>query len=88
MVEANDLKATIEADIKNNNVMVYSKSYCPHAGATKTLLKQKGINAKIIELDNVDNGAAIQQMLKEITGQGTVPNVFIKGEHIGGNSDL
>lgn len=43
------------------------------------------IDAKVIELDEVDNGAAIQDALKTLTGQRTVPNVFIKGEHLGGN---
>lgn len=35
-----------------------------------------------------DDGSAIQAALSDITGQSTVPNIFIKQEHIGGNSDL
>merc|ERR1719191_248621 len=88
MVEGSDLKTTIQAEIDGNNVMVYSKSYCPFAKQTKDLLSNKGINAKIVELDQVANGADIQNTLKEMTGQSTVPNVFIKGKHIGGNSDI
>ena len=88
MVDATDLKATIQAEIDGNNVMVYSKSYCPFAKQTKDLFKSKGIDAKIVELDQVGNGQDIQNKLKEMTGQGTVPNVFIKGKHIGGNSDV
>jgi glutaredoxin 3 len=34
------------------------------------------------------DGAEIQAALKEISSQGTVPNVFIDKKHIGGNSDL
>ncbi len=34
------------------------------------------------------DGSAIQSALLEITGQRTVPNIFIGKEHIGGNSDL
>lgn len=30
----------------------------------------------------------MQDALNEITGQRTVPNIFIKQQHIGGNSDL
>jgi glutaredoxin 3 len=37
---------------------------------------------------DVDDGAAIQNALKEINGQTSVPNIYIKKEHIGGNSDL
>lgn len=35
-----------------------------------------------------DDGSAIQATLKEMTGQSTVPNIFINKQHIGGNSDL
>ena len=34
-----------------------------------------------------DNGTTIHEKLKEITGQNTVPNVFIRGKHIGGADD-
>jgi len=30
-----------------------------------------------------ENGAAIQAALAEMTGQRTVPNVFIGGQHVG-----
>lgn len=36
----------------------------------------------------MDDGAEIQEALLELTGQRTVPNVFIGGQHIGGNSDV
>ncbi len=44
-----------------------------------------GVKAKIIELDTMSNGSDIQAALAEFTGQRTVPNVFIKGKHVGGN---
>lgn len=36
----------------------------------------------------LDDGAAIQDALAEITSQRSVPNIFINHQHIGGNSDL
>lgn len=36
----------------------------------------------------IDDGKAIQEALQEISGQRTVPNVWIAKQHIGGNSDL
>lgn len=45
------------------------------------------INATIHELNKMEDGPDIQQALLELTGQRTVPNVFIKGNHIGGNDD-
>lgn len=36
----------------------------------------------------IDDGAAIQDVLEEMTHQRSVPNIFINHKHIGGNSDL
>jgi len=74
--------------IDENAVAVFSKSYCPYCKATKALLNDMGAKYFSIELDQVDDGAAIQAALKEINGQSSVPNIYIKKEHIGGNSDL
>jgi glutaredoxin 3 len=35
-----------------------------------------------------DDGSAMQSVLADLTGQSTVPNIFIAQKHIGGNSDL
>ena len=40
------------------------------------------------ELDKMQDGSARQAALQEISGQRTVPNIFIGGKHLGGNSDL
>ncbi|KAH9223958.1 putative glutaredoxin, partial [Leptodontidium sp. 2 PMI_412] len=74
--------------INENAVAVFSKSYCPYCKATKSLLTELGANFYTIELDQVDDGSAIQAALKEINGQTSVPNIYIKQKHIGGNSDL
>jgi len=74
--------------INSNPVAVFSKSYCPYCKATKSLLDEAGAKYFAIELDQVDDGAAIQAALKEINGQSSVPNIYIKQQHIGGNSDL
>jgi glutaredoxin 3 len=36
----------------------------------------------------LEDGAAIQDALEDMTHQRSVPNIFIKQQHIGGNSDL
>eukprot|EP00698_Gefionella_okellyi_P005083 TRINITY_DN14670_c0_g1_i1.p1 TRINITY_DN14670_c0_g1~~TRINITY_DN14670_c0_g1_i1.p1 ORF type:complete len:131 (-),score=29.98 TRINITY_DN14670_c0_g1_i1:60-452(-) len=79
-----DLKADVQEVVNNNAVVVYSKSYCPYCKRTKALFQQLGVNAVVTELDLAPNGIEIQQTLLEITGQRTVPNVFIGGKHIGG----
>lgn len=35
-----------------------------------------------------DDGDAIQESLLDVTGQRTVPNIFVGGKHVGGCSDL
>jgi len=70
------------------NAAVFSKSYCPYCKATKALLTEVGAKFYAIELDQVDDGAAIQAALREINGQSSVPNIYIGKKHIGGNSDL
>jgi glutaredoxin 3 len=43
---------------------------------------------QLTELFLLDDGSAIQSVLADLTGQSTVPNIFIAKQHIGGNSDL
>lgn len=81
-------KTKAQSIIDENAVAVFSKSYCPYCKASKALLSEMGAKAYIIELDQIDDGAAIQDALEEMTNQRSVPNIFIAKKHIGGNSDL
>lgn len=83
-----ELKKSVESTIETNKILVYSKTYCPYCTATKDLLNKYGVDYKLIELNTIPDGGNIQRALQEISGQRTVPNVFINGKHIGGNSDL
>eukprot|EP00804_Cyclotella_cryptica_P012587 CCRYP_014735-RA/>CCRYP_014735-RA protein AED:0.32 eAED:0.32 QI:0/0/0/1/1/0.5/2/0/107 len=76
-----------KAEIASSDVVIFSKTYCPYCTATKQLFSGMNIPAKVIELDNMDNGPEVQAALLDISGQRTVPNVFIKGKHLGGNDD-
>ncbi|KAI1486015.1 putative glutaredoxin [Biscogniauxia mediterranea] len=81
-------KTKAQSIIDENPVAVFSKSYCPYCAASKKLLDGLGAKYYSLELDQVSDGGAIQEALQEITGQRTVPNIFIGKKHIGGNSDL
>ncbi|EDO18966.1 hypothetical protein Kpol_2002p36 [Vanderwaltozyma polyspora DSM 70294] len=88
-------QATIEkvkTMIGEKPVFVAAKSYCPHCRATReTLFEEYNLpreKALVLELDLMTDGAEIQEALAEITHQDTVPNIFIYGQHVGGNSDL
>lgn len=74
--------------INEKPVFIASKTYCPYCKATKQTFSELTKEVYILELDEQEDGADIQAALAELTGQKTVPNVFIKGEHIGGNSDV
>ena len=67
--------------------MVFSKSYCPYCTQAKSALDQINVKYGVIELDNIDEGAAIQAELLAMSGQRTVPNVYVKGSHLGGCDD-
>jgi len=73
--------------ITNNKVQIFSKSYCPFCKNTKKIFNEMKVDFHVDELDQMPDGAAIQQELLKLTGQRTVPNVFINGKHLGGNDD-
>ncbi|KAI0139582.1 putative glutaredoxin [Hypoxylon sp. NC0597] len=83
-----DAKTKAQSIIDENAVAVFSKTYCPYCSSSKRLLDSLGAKYKLVELDEVPDGSAIQAALYEISGQRTVPNIFIGKKHIGGNSDL
>lgn len=82
------VRLKVEALIKSKPIFVASKTYCPYCTQAKNTLAAITKDVYILELDNEDDGAEIQEALQEITGQRTVPSIFIGGKHIGGNSDL
>lgn len=69
--------------------MVYSKTYCSYCSNTKKLFATKFSknDVKVIELDQLSNGSDIQKILALMTGQRTVPSVWVKGEFVGGNDN-
>lgn len=71
--------------IQSHKVIIFSKSYCPFCLKVKKLFENElHVPFKAIELDHDKEGISIQDYLKTITGQKTVPSVFIQGQHIGG----
>ena len=81
------LEAQIKATVAESKVVVYSKSWCPFCRKTKDLFESMGVAYTAIELDEMDDGAEIQGALLDLTKQRTVPNVFVGGQHLGGNDD-
>ncbi|CDP03824.1 unnamed protein product [Coffea canephora] len=81
-------KRTVKTTITENPVVVYSKTWCSYSSEVKTLLKKLGCEPLVIELDQLGpQGPQLQKVLERLTGQHTVPNLFIGGKHIGGCTD-
>ncbi|KAI3970475.1 hypothetical protein MKX01_024122 [Papaver californicum] len=70
--------------VSSNPVVVFSKTSCPYCIQVKKLLSELGATFKAVELDRESDGGETQSALAQWTGQRTVPNVFIGGNHIGG----
>lgn len=77
----------IEKLIADNNVAVFSKTYCPFCMSVKRLLNSLGAEPGVLELDELDDGPAMQAELAKRTGSRTVPSVWIGGKYVGGNDD-
>ncbi|KAL4669336.1 hypothetical protein H8959_007890 [Pygathrix nigripes] len=79
-----ELRRRLRDLIERSRVMIFSKSYCPHSTRVKELFSSLGVECNVLELDQVNDGAKIQEVLSEITNQKTVPNVFVNKVHVGG----
>lgn len=76
----------IEADIKNNDVVLYMKGspmfpQCGFSAAVVEVLDHFGVQFKGID---VLQDPAIRQGIKEYSNWPTIPQLYVKGEFIGG----
>jgi glutaredoxin 3 len=78
-------RTTINGYLERAPVVIFSKSNCPFCTRAKSLFRKMGASFKTFELDKMKNGKDIQATLQHMTGQSTVPNIFVNGEHLGGN---
>ncbi|HXC49645.1 MAG TPA: glutathione peroxidase [Candidatus Limnocylindrales bacterium] len=66
------------------NVVVFSKTGCPHCARAKSLLDAEGMPFHEIEISTAGGLGA----LRAVSGAVTVPQVFIDGVHVGSADDL
>lgn len=83
-----ELRVAIETQVSSNPIMVYSKSYCPYCDKAKSLLDKHGVKYTSREINLEEDGLETQAILYHMTSQKTVPNIFVAGKHVGGNSEL
>jgi glutaredoxin 3 len=66
-------------------VEIYTKQNCPYCLRAKALLGKKGVAYEEIDAEGKDE---IRIWLTEVTGQKTVPQIFVDGRSLGGFSDI
>lgn len=67
-------------------VEIYTKTFCSFCWRAKGLLDAKGVEFTEIAVDR--GGADRELMIERSNGRSTVPQIFIRGEHVGGCTDL
>ncbi|KAF5306264.1 hypothetical protein FQA39_LY08962 [Lamprigera yunnana] len=88
-VDMNSPKAALVKElISSDTVVIFSKTYCPYCKLAKDVFDKINQKYTTVELDQRSDAEEIQMILGEITGATTVPRVFVKGECLGGGSDV
>jgi len=74
-------------------VVMFALEWCEFCWAVRRFLEDIGVQFRVVELDSVAMqanglGGDIRTALRVRTGQGTIPQIFIGGTHMGGAMDL
>ncbi|KAM9212454.1 glutaredoxin 2 isoform 1-T1 [Dugong dugon] len=77
----------IQETISDNCVVIFSKTSCSYCTMAKKLFQDININYKVVELDMLEYGNQFQDALFKMTGERTVPRIFVNGTFIGGAMD-
>uniref|UniRef100_A0A803PDX1 Uncharacterized protein n=2 Tax=Cannabis sativa TaxID=3483 RepID=A0A803PDX1_CANSA len=85
---SNSASAFVQNIIYSNKIAMFSKSYCPYCRRAKRILGELHQQPFVVELDLRDDGTQIQDVLLDLVGRHTVPQIFVNGQHIGGSDDL
>ncbi|TAM38882.1 MAG: glutaredoxin 3 [Burkholderiaceae bacterium] len=68
------------------SVKMYTTAVCPYCIRAKQILQSRGV-AQIEEI-RVDHDPRQRRVMMDITGQRTVPQIFIGSTYVGGCDDL
>ena len=70
---------------KSPDVVMYTTRFCPYCMAARNLLSDKDVNYTEIA---VDSNPELRAEMTRLSGQRTVPQIWIAGQHVGGYTDL
>ena len=85
-----DLQQRIGQLVKDNDIVLFMKGnanfpMCGFSGRAIQLLKASGVDTKNLTTINVLDDADIRQGIKEYSNWPTIPQLYVKGEFIGGS---
>ena len=85
-----DTQQRIDELVKGNDVLLFMKGsasfpMCGFSGRAVQVLKACGVDPKAIKTVNVLEDQEIRQGIKEYSNWPTIPQLYIKGEFIGGS---
>ena len=85
-----DVQQRIDTLVKSNPVLLFMKGtatfpQCGFSGRAIQILKACGVEPKDVKAVNVLEDDAIRQGIKEYSNWPTIPQLYIKGEFIGGS---
>ena len=85
-----DVKQRIEQLVKTNDILLFMKGntnfpMCGFSGRAVQILKACGVDPKDIAAVNVLEDDEIRQGIKDFSHWPTIPQLYVKGEFIGGS---
>jgi monothiol glutaredoxin len=85
-----DTQQRIDSLVKSNEVVLFMKGnanfpQCGFSGRAIQILKACGVDTKAITTVNVLEDAEVRQGIKEYSNWPTIPQLYVKGEFIGGS---
>ena len=85
-----DVQERIDDLVKKNEILLFMKGsasfpMCGFSGRAVQVLKACGVDPKVIKTVNVLEDQEIRQGIKEYSNWPTIPQLYVKGEFIGGS---
>ncbi len=85
-----DTQQRIDELVKGNDILLFMKGsasfpMCGFSGRAVQILKACGVDPKAIKTVNVLDEPEIRQGIKEYSNWPTIPQLYIKGEFVGGS---
>ena len=85
-----DTQQRIDELVKGNEITLFMKGnanfpMCGFSGRAIQILKAVGVDTKTVKTVNVLDDAEIRQGIKEYSNWPTIPQLYVKGEFVGGS---